>query len=192
MEIINQFKAGDIVLVYIKTPIAKLIEWVMKLDRKRRGIPVPNGHVANHAGMLVYLWGELYIAQAMEKGVEIKPFINEFKGKFNRVKVLSPKKPYSNAEQDKISRVAIQSALDPTRYDFFGLWYGLKYILSNKKKWDGPRGDKALSRMYCTEAIATWANKVRPRTFDIQEATNPLDIELNRYYKVIYDGSEIE
>lgn len=152
---------------------------------------VPTGRVANHAGTVISIWGKLYIAQAMGYGIEVVPFEKEYGWRLDRIKVISPKKPYSKDEQDKISKVAAQSASDNVKYDKFGLFYSLLYILSGGK-WFGPIGEKASKKLYCTEAVATWANKVRPKTFDSQESVNPLDIELNKYYKVIYDGSNIE
>ncbi len=56
------------------------------------------------------------------------------------------------------------------------------------KQWKGPKGAKAEKRLYCTEAVATWANDVRPNTFENQFANNPLDIDLNKYYKEKYNG----
>jgi hypothetical protein len=188
----ENFKPGDIVLVSLNLKIGKWIEYFMKLARKKRGLIVPKGRVASHAGMLVSMWGELCIAEAWADGISITPFKDVYDVKFNRIKVITPKKPYSTEEQDKVSRAAAQSMNDKVKYDFFGLMYQIRYVLSGGKKWDGPKGDRAEHRLYCTEAVAMWANKVRPKTFDMEYAANPLDIELNRYYKVIYDGSDIE
>jgi hypothetical protein len=54
-------------------------------------------------------------------------------------------------------------------------------------KWHGPKEDKAEKRLYCSEAVATWANKVRPDTFEEPWTVNPLDIDINKYYKELVD-----
>jgi len=188
----SQFKAGDIVLVSLSSKIGKWIEYFMKKARKKRGLPVPKGRVASHAGILVTMWGELCIAQVWTDGIAITPFNSTYTLKSKLIKILSPKKAYSIEEQDKISKAVMQSFSEKKKYDFFGFWYQLRYVISGGKKWDGPRGERATHRIYCTEAVAMWANKVRPRTFDMEYAANPLDVEMNKYYKIVYDGSEIE
>jgi hypothetical protein len=72
--------------------------------------------------------------------------------------------------------------MEITRYDFLGLWYQIVYILTGK--WKGNSFEKASERMYCTEAVATWYNEVRPNTFFMPWLVNPLDIELNQCFRI--------
>ncbi len=188
-ELLSKLKPGDVVLLGTKGFVSKAIQFFMKILRKRQGLPVPSGIIASHAGMLIDMWGQLYIAEAQEKGIVVTPFVESYKNKLDYIKVISPKKPYSKAEQERVSKVAAEDSLKPHRYDFFGLWFQAKAILTGK--WTGPKGDKADKRYYCTEAVANWANKVRPNTFSNEEAVGPLDIEFNKYYQVIYDGISI-
>lgn len=188
-EILNKLKPGDIVLYGSNGFVSKAIQFFMRIQRKKQNLPVPKGIIASHAGMLVNLWGELYIAEAQEKGIVVSPFVSEYKNKWDRIKILSPKKAYSIKEQDLVSKIAIEDSLEPHRYDFFGLLYQARMIFTGK--WQGPTGDKAEKRYYCTEAVATWANKVRPNTFNKEEAAGPLEIEFNKYYQIVYDGTNI-
>jgi hypothetical protein len=188
-ELLSQLKAGDIVLYGGNKFVSKAIQFFMRIQRRKQGLPVPKGIIASHAGTLVNIWDQLYIAEALENGIVVSPFAEAYKNKFENIKILTPKKAYSTLEGEKISKYAVEDSLTPHRYDFFGLWFQAKMIF--KGEWSGPKGDKADKRYYCTEAVANWANKVRPGTFTQEEATGPLEIEFNKYYKVIYDGEKI-
>lgn len=188
-EILKKLKPGDIVLLGTKNWLSKIIQFFMRIQRKKQGLPVPTGIIASHAGTLINMWGQLYIAEALEQGIVVSPFEDRYRFKWDYIKILTPKKPYTVSEQDKVSKAAAEDSLKPHRYDFFGLLFQAKMILTGK--WTGPTGDKADRRYYCTEAVANWANKVRPNTFSKEEAAGPLDIEFNKYYVTIYDGSKI-
>jgi len=188
---IEQFLVpGNIILTGSTKFLSKAIQVFMKISRAKKGLPSPKGLIASHSATLVDMWGQIYVAEAEAKGITVRPFAEVYGHKLDKIKILTPKKSYSKAEQEKISKEAIKDSLEPHRYDYFGLLYQIKYVLSNGA-WVGPKGDKAERRLYCTEAVATWANKVRPGTFSQEEASNPIDIEFNKYYKVVYDGSEI-
>lgn len=190
-----EFKPGDIVLVRGDRFISKAIRFFM--ERYRRKLKLPRRKLFNHAAMIIEVWGQLCVAEANEKGIEVTPFDRAYGNRMNKIKVITPKKAYSKDEQVAISKVAASYAFDPTRYDFPTFVHQIKMITSTKveggvitKKWIGPKGEKAEKRLYCTEAVATWANKVRPDTFNEPWTVNPLDVDLNKYYKVIYDGTE--
>ena len=188
-EVLKQLKAGDIVLYGGTTFISKAIQFIMRIQRAKQGLLIPRGTIASHAGTLVNLWGQIYIAEARPEGIVVSPFLEKYKNSMESIKILTPKKAYSISEGERISKLAIEDSLTPHRYDFFGIWFQLKMMLTGK--WSGPTGDNAERRLYCTEAVATWANKVRPGTFTKEEAAGPLEVEFNKYYKIIYDGSNI-
>ena len=185
---LSQFKAGDIVLLAGTNIYERILQWFMKLARRRKGLSVPKGLVANHAGILINVNGRLCMGEVLNT-VKTYPFPEAYYNYRERMKVLSPKKPYSVKEKEKLSRYVIDDSKLAYKYDVFGLLFQVKYILSGK--WVGPVGERADKRLYCTEAVAKWVNKVRPNTFTQQEAVNPLDIELNRYYNTVYDGTNI-
>lgn len=175
---------GDIGLVDGKGFIAKSIKFFMNIGRKSRGLP--RRRLYNHAFMVIDVWGITHVAEALVKGITVRPlikspYVNNGAIKEN-VKILTPRKKYTEMEKKKVSKIAELYALNPTRYDFMNFWYQARMIISGGK-WRGPTGKKATRRLYCTEAVATWANVVRPNTFKNPAATNPLDIDLNKFYK---------
>lgn len=187
---LSKVKAGDIILYQGSRFLSKGIMFFMKRYAKRLG--VSDRPLFSHAAMVVDYKSKLYVAEANAKGIEVNPLDHVYGGKLNRIKILSPKKAYSKAEKAKISEIAIGYALNPTRYDFFNFWFQIDMIKRTSrredKKWLGPKGDKARKRLYCTEAVATWSNDVRPNTFAEPWTVNPLDVDLNKYYKTIYNG----
>lgn len=187
-------KAGDIILYQGNTFLSKGIMFFMKRYMKR--LKVADRALFSHAALVVEYKGRLVVAEANAKGIEVNDFLATYAKKASRIKILTPKKVYSKTEQSKISDVAISYAFDPTRYDFFNFIFQIDMIRSTSKKegkkknkrWVGPKGDKATKKLYCSEAVATWANEVRPNTFAKPWTVNPLDIDLNKYYKTIFNG----
>ncbi len=189
-ELKQLIKAGDIILFRGTSWLSRSIQFVMKRYRKRLGL-APR-IIYNHAAMIVTYKGEPYVVEANAKGIEASAFDAIYINRLNKIKIISPKKAYTKVEKSKISDVAINSCFRPTRYDFFNFFYQIDLVLRTKsttnKKWLGPKEGKAEKRLYCTEAVATWANKVRPNTFNKPWSVNPLDVDLNKYYKEIYNG----
>lgn len=185
-------KAGDIILYKGNSVLSKSIRFFMEQYRKKLGLE--KRVLFNHAAMVVEVWGRLYVAEANAEGITISPYEDTYAKKLDKIKILSPKKAYSKAEKELVSKTASAYCFDPTRYDFLNFLFQIdmirKQTKNSGKEWAGPTGSKAEKRLYCTEAVATWANKVRPDTFAEPWTVNPLDVDLNKYYKVIYNGVE--
>lgn len=190
MNKIEKLKAGDIILYKGNSWLSKGIQFFMRRYRKKLGIA--DRTIFNHAAMIIEYKDTLYVAEANASGIEVNPFTSAYGDRMHMIKIISPKKAYSKSEKAKISDTAISYAFDPTRYDFFNFIFQINMIRktnsTSEKKWIGPKGDKARNRLYCTEAVATWANDVRPNTFSEPWTVNPLDVDLNKYYKEIYNG----
>ena len=176
---------GDIILVRGNSFISKAIRFHMALYRKQLGIP--ERELFSHAGTIVEIWGKKYVVEAQSNGININPLEDAYGDKDPKDYIIkTPKKPYSKVEIERINKIASKSSFNPTRYDFLAFIYQIDMIRRTRhttnKKWAGPTGKKATDRLYCTEACATWANGVRPGTFDKPWSVNPLDIDINRYY----------
>lgn len=191
-EVTNKLSAGDIILFKGTSLLSRSIRFVMEIYRKKLGLSARE--LYNHAALIINYKNRLYVAEANSKGIEVNPFEVAYGNKLGKIKIISPKKAYSKNEKSDVSDVAIADSFNPTRYDFFNFIYQLDMVRrttsESGKKWIGPKGDKAEKRLYCSEAVATWVNEVRPNTFNKPWTINPLDIDLNRYYKTIYNGIE--
>lgn len=174
----NNIVPGDIILVKGNTWIARQIRKLMNLYLKKKGLKTRE--VYSHAAIVIEVWGELYVAEAGPKGVQILPLDFTYRRILDKVKIKTPRKPYTKREKEYISKNVIRTVFSPTRYDYFGLLHQIEYILTGT--WDGKIGSKAKKKLYCTEAVAGWVNSVRPNTFDNEASINPVDIDINKYY----------
>lgn len=180
-----QLDVGDIGLYRAPTLLGKAIrDW---MNAYRIALKLPKRTLYNHVFMIVNKEGEIWVAEAKDKGVQVKPFEETYSDKMNRVKILTPNIPYTDKEKEKLSPKVIEEySLEPHHYNFSNFIHQTRMILGllifNTKVWGGLKGKKAEKRLYCSEAVATWANKIRPNTFKEPWAINPLDIDLNENY----------
>lgn len=174
---------GDVIMVKDgKSIIAKGIMLFMDIYKKKLGLDIPERY--HHAGRIISLWGVLYVAEANAKGFQVQKLfdaytVQEWK---NRVDVYKPVRPYTKKEVEIICKKCIEYSTKQTRYDFANFWFQIKLVL--KGAWYGPTGLKAKDRFYCSEAVATVENDVRPGSFEEPASVNPIDIVAsNLYYK---------
>lgn len=177
----DTIQVGDIILVRNAAWLSRMIRKFMNGYRKRQGLP--KRELWSHAAMVIDVWGHKYVAEAQKEGIIVRDLKDAYGNSVDRIKVRSPKKAYTKKEKELVTKSALADVMDPTRYDYFGLLHQIFYVTTGK--WIGPKGDKADRRLYCTEAVANWANKVRPNTFPKEYSINPLDVDLNKYYKDI-------
>lgn len=193
-DVMDKINAGDIILVRGDKFISKSIRFFM--ERYRKALGLEKMVLYNHAATVVTYKGKKYVAESNGKGVEAATFEEAYGWRLDKIKIISPKKVYSKVEKEKISDIALGDSFQPTRYDFLNFWYQMQMIRRTRKKgqiskpWGGPTGLKAQKRLYCSEAVATWANEIRPNTFKEAWSVNPLDLMINKYYKTIYNGVE--
>jgi hypothetical protein len=182
----NELVPGDIGLTRSNGFISKAIRYFMDKYRKKLGLPKRD--LYSHAFMIVKMWDRLFVAEAEAEGIRVKPFEEVYpssKWVNKNIKILTPKKAYNSNEIDTVSKIAVAYALEPTRYGYADLLFHAKAIMNKDgyDSWKGKKGEAAEKRLHCSEAVATWANKVRPKTFNRPWSTNPLDLDLNTYYK---------
>jgi hypothetical protein len=181
----SNLRPGDIILTSENSFLSKQIRRFMNIYRKKLGLPVRT--LYSHAAGVIEVWGEIYVVEAIADGVNIRKFEDTYAKRMNRSKVLTPKKIYSKDEAKEYCKIAQEMTFKPHRYDILGLIYQMDMIVRTKntmnENWAGPTGNKATDRLYCSELVATLASIVRPRTFNKPYATNPLDVDLNKWYK---------
>jgi len=175
-----KLKAGDVGLVSSTGFLPKAIKFFMSFYMNK--LKLEKRKVYNHVFTVVEIWGETFVAESLVDGYNIRPVTaylvdGQLRGD---VKIRTPKKDYTKEERDLISKYATMFTFHPTRYDYFALLHQLWYAVT--LKWKGKEGKEAMGRLYCSESHATLANMVRPATFKNAATTNPLDIDINKYY----------
>jgi len=174
-------QVGDIGLVNGRTWLARAIKFFMNIFRII--LKLPRRKLYNHAFLIIDVWGNLYVAEALAKGITIRPWKSSPYNGSNRIKMLRLKDELNKKEKEEISKYCISFALEPTRYDIFNFFFQILLILFGR--WYGPSGEEAKKRLYCSEAVATWINEIRPGIFEKPEATNPLHIDMNENLKEV-------
>ena len=175
-------KHGDIGLVVKTKLINKIVSWFMDLYRKILKLPPRRAY--NHCFLCVNIWGQLYVVEALAKGITATPYIHTYGGKKNHI-IKTPIDPLSKDGGEEISKIALTTALENTEYDFLSLFEQIWYILTGK--WPGKTGPDAEKRMNCAEAVADWWDKYKKGVFETPASTNPLEIDLNPNFKLKYD-----
>ena len=186
----EKLKVGDIVLVSGTSFLAKGIQLFMNIYRRK--LDLPQRKLYNHVAVVVDLYGELYVAEAVGKGVQVIPNAEHYVLSQD-CKVLTWFDPLTPKEQTMFSREAIKYSLQLHRYDVLNFFYQMKYIFTGK--WRGPTGNKAERRVYCSELAAILMDKIRGSFNGVTWDKNPLDIELSRdlreYDFIIFDANHV-
>jgi len=170
----NKLNVGDVILVHGGSFLARGIQFFMNIYRSKKGLP--KRKLYNHVAVVIDLYGQQYIAEAVAKGVQVIPNASNYVASQD-CKVLTWVKPLTAKEKAELSRAAAKYALENHRYDMLNFPYQIRYIFTGK--WRGPTGDKANRRIYCSELAAILMDYVRGSFNGVTWDKNPLDIELS-------------
>ncbi len=133
---INELKTGDVLHCRGKKLISKLIRWATKSQ-------------INHTALFIWIWGEPYIIDAQDNGVNVKPFDSWVKEYGYDYIVM--RKPKAIAEK-KIATKAM-SKVGLTAYDFEGLLLKQPIELITGK-WHKKPSNHEQDKMYCSEFVS--------------------------------------
>ena len=130
------FKTGDVLHCSGKRLISKLIRWATKSK-------------FNHTALYIEIWGQPYIIDAQDNGVNIKPF-DQWEKEYG-YKYIVTRPPYDQDEK----RVAVKamSKVGLTAYDFEGLLIKQPIELLTGR-WRKKKNDREQEKMYCSEFVA--------------------------------------
>ena len=129
-------KTGDVLHCAGKRLISKLIRWATKSK-------------FNHTALFIELWGQPYIIDAQENGVNVKPFEQWEKEYGYNYIVTRP--PFDIDE--KRTAIKAMSKVGLTAYDFEGLLLKQPIELLTGK-WKKKKGEHEQDKMYCSEFVA--------------------------------------
>ena len=144
-------KTGDVLHCAGKRLISKLIRWATKSK-------------FNHTALFIEIWGQPYIIDAQENGVNVKTFeqwVKEYDYKY-----IVTRPPFE-IDTKELSLKAM-SKVGTTAYDFEGLLIKQPVELITGK-WKKKKGTREQNKMYCSEYVA-WV-------YNIEESyrTSPAD-----------------
>jgi hypothetical protein len=132
----DEFKTGDVLHCRGKSLLSKAIRWATKSE-------------INHTAIFIWIWGEAYIIDAQDNGVNVKPFENWIDEYGYSFVVQRAKKKIS----EKRIAVKAMSKVGLTAYDFEGLLLKqpIELLTGN---WRKKRGKGENAKMYCSEFVA--------------------------------------
>lgn len=170
---------GDIILVHSGSSfIARGITLFMKRYIRKHNYTCKPYH---HAATVIQDGERIMIAEANQDGYEIHTPSEAYSNYDwqNRIDVFRPVIGYTGYEKQLISNHAKKYSFEVTRYDFMNFIWWVYYFITGL--WIGKNND----RLYCSEAAAELANRVRIGTFVNPQRTNPVDIAVNGNYRLL-------
>lgn len=136
MKDLTMFKTGDVLHCRGRRLISKLIRWATKSQ-------------INHTALFIWLWDELYVIDAQDNGVNVKPYqawVDEYQYEFVVMRT-------SKRIAEKTIATKAMSKVGLTAYDFEGLL--LKHPIELLTgKWNKKKGKREEDKMYCSEFVA--------------------------------------
>jgi len=131
---ISIIQAGFILLYKSNSFVSRMIRFFMKCPY-------------HHAGLVVELWGELFVAESNMHGLTVNNLLDSIKK--SKILVLKPK---IEVDPIQINKFVIP-ILGKHKYDIMSLIvYQVIYLFTGK--WIGRKDEHAKKRLYCSEFVA--------------------------------------
>ena len=171
----TNIKAGDVLLHRGRSFVSRQIRVWMEKARKRMNLKPRT--LYNHASMVVRLWGDLWVVEAVARGSHMIPLSERLSTK-DEILVKTWAKPLTKKETNSLSKKVVTFVGENHNYQFSA--FPLHMIKITFGKWFGRKNIKAERRINCTELVAIFMDYVRNcfngKTYD----ASPLDVDLNK------------
>jgi hypothetical protein len=170
-------RTGDRVLVNSNSFLSRAIRFFMRWWAKK--YKLSTDYIFSHAGTLILLNEDWYIAESVENGYRIREFLQRYNLNEDMI-IVRNKKPYTSNEQDVVINYALylQEVGNFYQYWAFPQWISLIVFGANIFG----KGNKFST--YCYESTYRIAAHVRPEEFN----KNP---EVITCFDLITDTDEI-
>lgn len=136
---IKSLRTGDILLYRSNHLLGKLIRFFTR-------------STVNHAGIVVELWGELFVAESEAKGFVLNRVADSIRGRDILVR------RHLISVNTRSFAILIAGMVGKHRYDYFSLLF-FQVVYAVTGKWIGKEDKHASKRLYCSEAVAYIYNK---------------------------------
>lgn len=136
----SDIKTGDVLMVSSSSWLSRQIQKITKSKW-------------NHAGIFVWIWGELFIIEAERRGIQITKWTDKkYDGGNSTKRKLMRMSPKKRLNQKEVATFMLPMC-GTKPYDFMSLLlYQVIYNLTGK--WIGRTREKAKGRFYCSEFTA--------------------------------------
>ncbi|MGB9697707.1 MAG: hypothetical protein ACPL2D_10565 [Ignavibacteria bacterium] len=169
---INKIQFGDGLAVRGTSWLSKAIRFFMKQYK-------PNVKDYSHNAVIIDMWGEKWVAEALAWGVRLRPFAYTEYAKSTNWVILRDKRGFSNEQIKRMSWKCASLAGIRYQYENLPTWIIKIWLKLNLFK---KRNEKSI---YCSELLAIAINEAYPSTFKSPNATSPADHIASGVYDII-------
>lgn len=174
---------GDVIMPIGTKFLAKAIQFFQRIYKKRENIKTKL--TPNHADRVCIFEGRLSVRGMVpnpeKKGLMAilktrlytRPFSSEY-GEHKNYIVLTPRIPYTIAENEKSEDFALSLIARDVHYGFWDFFWQTWYSFTGQ--WKGKKGKAAENELICTEYVAEDENVRRPNSFPEPWHVNPVEI----------------
>lgn len=158
----DRFKFGDLIATRSNSFLSRAIRWFMEKYK-------PSKDAFSHIAVVINMWGELWIAEALIWGVRIWSLPQSGYSTTKQVILLRFKKGFSDQQVEAISKK--MASLAGVRYQYENL---PQWIVKILLRFDLFKKVNEKS-IYCSELGAIAINEAYPNTFPSPNETSPAD-----------------
>lgn len=172
MSNIDKVQFGDVIAVHSYTFLGKAIRFFMRKYK-------PQYKTYNHNAVVINIWGEKWVAEALAWGVRLHKFECTEYNQTNNWDILRHKLGFTDKQIEAMSKKCASLAGIRYQYENLPMWV-LKILFKFNlfKKQD----ERAI---YCSELAAIAINEAYPNSFKTPNITSPADHIASGYYDVI-------
>ena len=172
MSNIDKVQFGDVIAVHSYTFLGKAIRFFMRKYK-------PQYKTYNHNAVVIDIWGEKWIAEALAWGVRVHKFEDSDYANSNNWDILRHKQGFTDEQINKMSKKCVNLAGIRYQYENLSMWVlKIWFKIDLFKKKD----EKAI---YCSELAAIAINEAYPDTFKEPNKVSPADHVASGIYNVI-------
>lgn len=172
MENKELFSYGDVLCSRSNSLLSRGIRWFMRIYKHSK-------ITFSHCAVVINLWGELWIAEALAWGVRIWSLEQSGYLTNKQTIILRHKQGFSEDQVDALSKKIV--SLGGTRYQYENL---PQWIVKILLKIDIFRKSNERA-IYCSELAAIAIDKAFPGTFPHPNITSPMDLVESPVFNVI-------
>ena len=175
----NSFNAGDLIATRGNTWLSRSIRFMMDIYC-RKVLHKPCKVLFNHIAVVVSMFDELWVVEALGWGVRVYPIERSGYLTHRNLVILRDKRGFTQEGLKAMSKKVV--ALGGVRYQYENLPQWVIRIFVGIKKVFRSSNERSI---YCSELGAIAINAVYPMTFKEPNIMSPMDHVLSPVYEVI-------
>jgi hypothetical protein len=166
------FKFGDVIATRSNSLLSKAIRWFMQLYK-------PGSPGFSHNAVIINMWGNLWIAEALAWGVRIWPIEQSGYLTNKQCIILRHKEGFTEDQIEAMSKKMASLAGTRYQYENLPMWAAKILVSINLFRRINEKS------IYCSELAAIAINEAYPDTFENPNMVSPADHTSKSIYNII-------